>query len=320
MSASRYQRIAAQASALGCRHFRDVPLSAHTTWRIGGPADLMLVPPDVGQLAPLLALLSREELPVLVIGAGSNLLFSDAGVRGVVIKIESNLSRISIEGNRVTAEAGAWIPRLARNSAAAGLTGLEHAIGIPGTLGGLLVMNGGSRRENIGSRIVAVDALTMQGEAVRLSREECRFGYRTSLFQKGGLVVVRGELELEAGARRTIRRDMLSILRERRAKFPLKEPSCGSVFLSDQALFPQAGPPGKLIEDAGLKGVSLGDAQVSTRHANFIVNRGRATSREVASLICLVREKVAAASGVALNCEVRYVDEQCRLTAVPRGE
>jgi UDP-N-acetylmuramate dehydrogenase len=285
----------------------DVSLANHNSWQIGGPADLLVEPDGAGQVATVVRLVHEHQIPLVVIGQGTNLLFDDAGLRGVVLKLGENFSAITIAGNRITAESGAWVPGLAHKAMRAGLAGLEHAIGIPGTIGGLVLMNGGSQRKGIGENVCRVKAVTREGETIELSRKECAFSYRSSALQGMGAVVVEVELECERCDPRRIRGMMLADLRERRTKFPRKEPNCGSVFLSTGAMHQSVGPPGKIIEEAGLKGKRIGKAEVSCQHANFIVNRGGASSAEVLALIDYIRRTVKARIDFDLDCEVRYV-------------
>jgi UDP-N-acetylmuramate dehydrogenase len=205
------------------------------------------------------------------------------------------------------AEAGAWVPGVARKAMQAGLAGLEHTIGIPGTLGGLVLMNGGSQRRGIGENVRRVWIVDSEGREAELSRKECDFSYRHSALQGTGAVVVKVELECASETPQRIRRVMLDDLRERRRKFPRKEPNCGSVFLSTAEMHASVGPPGKIIEEAGLKGLSIGKAEVSHQHANFIVNRDGATSKDVLELIAHIRQVVLEKAGFELCCEVRYV-------------
>jgi UDP-N-acetylmuramate dehydrogenase len=258
----------------------DAPLADHNSWQIGGPADLLIEPETIAQVARVVSFARRHEIPLMVIGQGTNLLFDDSGLRGIVLKLGERFSRVEISGNKIVAEAGAWVPGLARKAMLAGLSGLEHTIGIPGTLGGLVLMN---------------------------NHDECAFSYRRSALQGSGAVVVKAELECEKQEPQCIRRLMLEDLRERRRKFPRKQPNCGSVFLSTSEMHASVGPPGKVIEDAGLKGVRIGKAEVSHQHANFIVNLGGATSEDVLSLIAHIRKVVHERIGFELSCEVRYV-------------
>ena len=289
------------------------PLSRHSSWRIGGPADLMVEPSRADQIARVIKFVDRAGIPLVVIGGGTNLLFSDEGVRGVVLKIGRNLSRRAIQGRKLWAEAGAWVPAIVRAAGRAGLTGLEHAIGIPGTLGGLIAMNGGSRRMGIGDSVRRVWVVDRQGTERCLAQEECRFGYRTSALPPSGWVAVAAEMEFVLDDPRRIRREMLAILRERRGKFPLKEPTCGSVFLSEPEQYRSVGPPGKVIEQCGLKGLRVGDAMVAHQHANFILNLGQARTGDVLELIRSIRTIVLESTGSLLMCEVRYLTPDGRI-------
>ena len=283
-------------------------LASHNSWKIGGPADVLVEPTMVEQVSRIVSFSRTESIPLVVIGQGTNLLFDDAGVRGIVMKIGKQLSRIDISGQAIVAQGGVWVPQLARKSMAAGLSGLEHCIGIPGTLGGLVVMNGGSQRHGIGENVVSVTIVDREGRQQKLSRDECQFSYRRSTLQGLDCVVVDVELRCPVGDRGVIRREMLADLKNRRSKFPRKQPNCGSVFLSTTEMHATVGPPGKIIEDAGLKGLRVGNAEISQQHANFIVNLGGASSVDVLTLIKQVRQKVQNQIGFDLDCEVRYVD------------
>jgi len=296
----------------------DAPLVAHSSWQIGGPADLLVEPARIEQVATVIRFARRHDLPLVVVGQGTNLLFDDEGLRGVVLKIGANLSRIEINAGCILADGGTWVPELARRAMKAGLVGLEHIIGIPGTLGGLVMMNGGSHRKGIGESVCRVWIVDLEGRQRVLSRDECRFAYRQSALQGTGAVVVRAELECAVGDPRQIRREMLADLRERRGKFPRKIPNCGSVFLSTAAMHATVGPPGKIIEEAGLKGVRVGRAEVSPQHANFIVNLGGATSKDVLTLIAHIRETVRQKIGFDLSCEVRYVSPTGKIIPADR--
>jgi UDP-N-acetylmuramate dehydrogenase len=296
------------------------PLARHCSWQIGGPADALVQPRSADQAARVIGFARRHALPLLVIGQGTNLLFDDAGLRGIVLKLGTGMSQFEIHGNRIVAEAGVWVPGLARQAARAGLAGLEHIIGIPGTLGGLVLMNGGSHRRGIGDNVRRVWVVDRDGNPVLLTGEDCRFSYRHSALQETGAVVVKVELECPVGDPRRIRREMLADLRERRRKFPRKEPNCGSVFLSTAEMHATVGPPGKVIEEAGLKGVRIGNAEVSRRHANFIINRGGATCADVLALIAHIRATVQKKIGFDLRCEVRYVSPGGMIMPADRAE
>ncbi len=285
---------------------RNQLLREYSRWRIGGPADLLVEPHCIEHIQAVLECTRNSDIPLVIIGDGCNLLFSDEGIRGVVMKIGRRLSRVSVHGSRVRAEAGAWIPGLARLIGAAGLVGVEHTVGIPSTLGGLIVMNGGSQRRGIGEVVDCVDVVERDGRRHRVSKEQCDFRRRASVFQGTGAIILGAELVFERGDPSTIRRTMLDILRSRRLKFPLKLPNCGSVFVSGGEMYERFGPPGAVIEQAGLKGLRIGDAQISERHANYIVNIGKAKALEVLKLIHMIREATHERTGVWMDCEVRY--------------
>ncbi|PIE54827.1 MAG: UDP-N-acetylenolpyruvoylglucosamine reductase [Dethiosulfovibrio peptidovorans] len=282
------------------------PLKKHCTWKIGGPADMYLRPTSVQEVARATAFLDEAQVPWMVVGQGSNLLFDDLGFRGAVLEMRSGLSGIEFDGDRVTVGAGTWMPCLARATACAGLSGLEHAVGIPGAVGGVVVMNGGSLRHSLGD-VVEWVRFVRGGDVFQIPRDECGFGYRRSVFQNGRDIVVAAGLRLTCRDRREVRREMLDDLRVRRGKFPLKYPNCGSVFSNDPVIHSKWGPPGKVVESCGLKGLRLGNAMVSHKHANFILNLGGATSSDVIGLVQAIRRVVAQVTGDFIPCEVRYV-------------
>jgi len=285
-------------------------LAHHSTWRIGGPADLLVEPQSIPQLCRLIEWLHVHDLPHVVIGKGSNLLFPDEGVRAIVIKIDRGLRQIQREGNQLLVEAGISVPRLAHHIGSLGLSGLEHTIGIPGTLGGLIAMNGGSLRHSISEAIEWVEYIDEQGQLMSRLPDQCAFAYRRSWFQDHFGIVVRACLSLTPGDRHAIKRNMLATLRQRRANFPLQYPNCGSVFKGSAVMFDRVGPPGKVIETLGLKGTQIGGAVVSQQHANFIINLGTARAGHVLQLITLIRDQVRRQFDLALACEVKYVSEQ----------
>ncbi|MEJ2518740.1 MAG: UDP-N-acetylmuramate dehydrogenase [Desulfuromonadales bacterium] len=297
----------------------DEPLSDHNSWQIGGPVDLLIEPGSAEQVAAVVRFVNQFRIPLVVIGQGTNLLFDDAGLRGVVLKLGENFSAISIEGNRIIAESGAWVPGLARRAMRAGLSGLEHIIGIPGTIGGLVLMNGGSHRQGIGENVRRVEVVNSDGTIAWLDQADCCFAYRSSALQGTGAVVVGVELCCLPEKVAKIRQQMLLDLRERRRKFPRKLPNCGSVFLSTATMHATVGPPGRIIEEAGLKGTRIGQAEVSRQHANFIVNRGGATSSEILALIRHIRDEVKSQIGFDLQCEVRYVSPEGRVLPAHRA-
>lgn len=292
------------------RVYDDQLLKNHCTWCIGGPADVIAEPETADQLCLLRKFIYDNEINSIVIGQGSNLLFDDRGFRGIVIKIGRFLSNFCIEDKIIRAETGVAVPRLARVVGLSGLTGIEHIIGIPGTLGGLVAMNGGSRRKSVGEVINFVEAVDCCGDIRKINKDQCGFSYRKSVFQESDLIMVRIEIELEYDDPAVIRNRLLKNLRERRQKFPRREPNCGSVFLSTKDLYEQVGSPGKVIEDACLKGLSIGGAQVSNKHANFIINTGTATAADVKELIEKIKKIVYNKTGQQLQCEVKYIYEK----------
>jgi UDP-N-acetylmuramate dehydrogenase len=286
----------------------DVDLRRYTSWRAGGRADLMIAPRSTEELPRLLTYFFDRGIRWAVVGGGSNLFFDDAGVRIPLLHIGQTLSAIEIEGDLVHAEAGAWAPLVALKAMRAGLAGIEHSIGIPGTFGGLVLMNGGSQRQGVGDAVSEVEVVQADGRRRWLTRKECGFAYRRSRLQNETLVVLGATLKLEPGERRHMRRRMLDIMASRRRRFPRDLPKCGSVFVSDPALYASFGPPGAVIEASGLKGARRGDAIVSPRHANFIVNLGNARAADILALIQRVRQAVATRTGHSMRCEVRFMN------------
>jgi len=286
---------------------RDAPLSKQCTWHIGGTADLLVEPENTEQVSDAIVFLVRSQVPYVVIGNGSNLLFDDLGLRGVIVKIARSLSYVCVDGVNVSGGAGVPVCRLARKVGELGLTGIEHVVGIPGTFGGLVAMNGGSQRQSIGDMVVDVTVVKRNGQLAKVPSKDCDFRYRSSFFQESKDIIVEVSIKLQRGDVDDIRRRMLEILRSRRNKFPRREPNCGSVFLSDPEMYKEIGPPGKVIEEAGCKGWSIGDAQVSRKHANFIINCGNARSQDVIRLIGKLRREIYQRVGIWLRCELKYV-------------
>jgi len=260
------------------------------------------------QLIDIRKILSNEEIPCLIIGNTTNLLFTDEDINAVVIHIGSLFSDVKIDGDKITAQAGLWVPRLARRAMQAGLTGLEHTCGIPGTLGGLVVMNGGSQRKGIGESITYVKTIDKEGNDKLYNAEECEFCYRGSIFQRLDETIVEVGLELiRAKNKNAVRAEMLKILRARNKKFPRKLPNCGSVFVSNPLMYEKFGSPGRIIEECGLKGLICGGAQISPVHSNFIVNNGGATTRDILSLVDKIKVIVFERTGHLMEVEARYV-------------
>ncbi|WP_337878941.1 UDP-N-acetylmuramate dehydrogenase [Rheinheimera sp.] len=285
----------------------DADLKLLSRWRIGGKCKWLIQPTSIEQVSAIVTFLNKNKVPYIVIGDGSNLLFDSKGLDAVVIKIGRNLSKYSVTGNRVVSEAGVWVPKLARNIARSDLGGIQHTIGIPGTLGGLTCMNGGSQRRGIGDNIIYVTAVMSDGKVVQFNNEECLFDYRESVFQRNGAIIVEVVMEFPSYRYSDSRKEMIDIMRSRRTRFPLKLPNCGSVFVSNPKMYEVIGPPGKAIETCGLKGLSLGGAKISEAHANFIVNVNNATSDDVLGLISLAKETVFKSTNFNMETEVRFV-------------
>lgn len=295
---------------------QNVPLSQLSYWAVGGTADLIIRPTSTSQIIELINFLYEKKIDYITVGRATNLLFSSKGVRCVCIQLLDNFSKIRIEENILEAASGAWAPRIALEAARLGLTGIEHIVGIPGTLGGLVTMNGGSLRQNIGDSIVQVTSLTPEGDILVRNAKECDFGYRQSVFKSSDEIILSASIRLTPAKRSEAFNRALDILKTRKKKFPLKLPNCGSVFISDPTVYEHLGPAGRMIEDCGLKGFRIGNAEVSQQHANFIVNHGSATSNDILSLIYYVRNKVAQRSGISLRTEPLYVQENGTITSI----
>lgn len=280
------------------------PMASHTTFRIGGPADYFVMPETIEELETLINLCKEENVPYFILGNGSNLLVGDKGFRGVVIQLYKNFDGIQIEGTKVTAKAGAMLIRVAKEAGKAGLTGLEFASGIPGTIGGAMVMNAGAYGGEMKDVVTAVTVLTKRGEVQTLTGEEMNFRYRGSVVEDEGHIVLEAVMELKEGNLEEIqaRIDELSV--QRRTKQPIEYPSAGSTFKRPEGYF-----AGKLIQDAGLRGYQVGGAQVSEKHCGFVINAGAATAADVMQLMQDVSDKVYDQFGVTLEPEVKRIGE-----------
>lgn len=279
------------------------PMSRHTTFRTGGPADL-LVQPEAEQIAPILEVCRNEEIPWTVIGNGSNLLVGDGGIRGVVLEIGKQMSDVVIEGTVITAGAGAMLSSIASRAAAAELTGMEFASGIPGSLGGAVVMNAGAYGGEMKDILKKVTVLTPDGTVQTLSVKELELSYRHSIIPEKGYLVISAVLKLQAGNADEIQSIMDDLKEKRVSKQPLEYPSAGSTFKRPEGYF-----AGKLIQDAGLRGFRVGGAQVSEKHCGFIINRDQATSTDICQLMQQVSEIVYEKFGVRLEPEVKKIGE-----------
>ena len=278
----------------------DEPMKKHTTFRVGGPARALVEPGSAEDVKSVVEFCKSEQIPYYIVGNGSNLLVSDKGYDGVIIHLFKNMSAMRIEGNKVYVQAGALLSKVAVQAGRKGLTGMEFASGIPGTLGGALVMNAGAYGGEM--KDVVREALVMRkdGKLLRLKREELELGYRTSVIAREGYVVLSVLLELRKGDPEEIETRMQELRTARTEKQPLEYPSAGSTFKRPEGYF-----AGKLIMDAGLRGYRLGGAQVSEKHCGFVINTGDATAKDVMNLIRHVQSEVSRQFGVELEMEVK---------------
>lgn len=280
---------------------RDEPMSAHTTFRIGGPAQYYVMPASADEVAAVVQTCKSEGVPFRILGHGSNVLVADAGLSGVVVQIGNNLAAVELgEGGTVFAQAGASNSKVAAEAQAAGLAGFEFAAGIPGTIGGAAVMNAGAYDGEFRQVCTQVTCLNPDGSIAKLAPEQAKWGYRTSAIMKSGAIVLDATLQLRADDPQDIRDRMADLARRRRDKQPLDLPSAGSTFKRPPGHF-----AGKLIQDAGMQGYSVGGAQVSRKHAGFVVNTGGATAADVLQVIRDVQAKVLSEFDVQLEPEVR---------------
>ena len=283
---------------------KDEPMSRHTTFRTGGPASLFLSPGNEEELEKVAEIVRKLGLPSFIIGNGSNLLVSDSGFDGVVISLE-RLNNISLVGDtEILAEAGALNSAIASFARDNSLTGFEFAAGIPGTIGGAMIMNAGAYGGEMKLITKEVKVISPSGEIMTLSADTMEFGYRTSAIKGRGYIVISALLALTKGSAKEISETMKELALKRKEKQPLEYPSAGSTFKRPEGYF-----AGKLIEDAGLRGFSVGGAQVSEKHCGFVVNKGDATSSDIYELIKEVKSRVYASSGVTLEPEVVMVGE-----------
>lgn len=280
------------------------PMKKHTTFRIGGAADYYLCPHTPEEIREIIQVCREEQIPWFVIGNGSNLLVSDSGYRGAVIQIYRNFSRVVCEETVIRAQAGALLSQIAAQAQKSSLTGFEFAAGIPGTLGGAVTMNAGAYGGEMKDVLKSATVLTGDGQIRRLSAEELKLGYRTSIIKSGEYTVLEAEIGLERGDEEKIRSRMEELREQRKTKQPLEYPSAGSTFKRPEGYF-----AGKLIMDAGLRGFCVGGAQVSEKHCGFVINTGDATAADVVGLIREIQRCVEEQFGVKLEPEVRFLGE-----------
>lgn len=289
---------------LGCQALCQEPLSRHTTFRIGGPADYYVMPNSVEQLKQVIALCQEQELPFQVIGNGSNILCADDGFEGVIIDVVRGLNQCEVDpaAGTITAQAGVLLSALARRAQQAGLTGLEFAGGIPGSVGGALMMNAGAYGGEMKQVVQWARVLTREGQERVVSVEELDLAYRHSAIRANGWIVLEACFTLQQGDATQIRTVMDDLAARRREKQPLEFPSAGSTFKRPAGYF-----AAQLIDEAGLKGFAVGGAQVSEKHAGFVINRGGATAADVMALCERVKEKIFQRVGVEMEMEVERI-------------
>jgi UDP-N-acetylmuramate dehydrogenase len=281
----------------------DSAMRRFTSMRVGGPADALIFPMDVNELRRIVLYAKKRRIPLFIMGKGTNLVVRDRGFRGWVVSLTQGMKRIRREGDVVEAEAGASLQRLVRYSVQRGLTGLEAFFGIPGTVGGGLAMNAGAWGVEMKDVVRSVSFFTEKGETVEVSGTGLRFFYRR-LESPASSIILKGRFQLKRGEKEEIRQRMNSYLEMRQKKHPLDYPSAGSIFKN-----PQEGPAGRWIEEAGMKGFRVGQAMVSDLHANFIINLGKATARDVINLMEQVERKVYEEKGISLEREVKVIGE-----------
>lgn len=277
-------------------------MSNHTTFRIGGPADLFAVPDTVEKAAAIVRICRENQYPFYVLGNGSNLLVSDEGYRGLILQLYRNLSEITVKGEEITVQAGAMLSVIAKKALAHSLTGFEFASGIPGTIGGAAVMNAGAYGGEMKDVLVEVTVLTRENEIKVIPARELQLGYRFSVIPQNGWIMLGAKLRLQKGEEEQIRARMEELKEQRVTKQPLEYPSAGSTFKRPEGYF-----AGKLIMDAGLRGYTVGGAQVAEKHCGFVVNRGGATASDVLQLMTDVSKKVKDQFGVVLEPEVKML-------------
>lgn len=276
------------------------PMRAHTTFKIGGEADIFIIPASPAALIYAVKKCNELEIPYFILGNGSNLLVSDGGIEGAVISL-SGINGISSDGEKITCGAGAMLSSVCLKALSLSLTGLEFAYGIPGTAGGALYMNAGAYGGQMADVIESAECLTATGEIKTLKKENMQLGYRSSVFKNGGLIIISLTFALKKGDKAEIKAEMDELLNRRKQKQPLEYPSAGSTFKRPEGYF-----AGALIEKNGLKGLTVGGAQVSEKHAGFVINRGGATAADVKALIGKIQKKVFENDGVMLEPEVIF--------------
>lgn len=282
----------------------DEPMKKHISFKVGGPADILVRPRTEEQLREVMDLIKEENIPYLIIGNGSNLLIKDGGIRGVVIELSDNFNKFQIEGNKMTVQSGVLLSIVGRAALNEELKGFEFAAGIPGTLGGALTMNAGAYGGEMKDIVKTVRVMDLKGEIIELTNEQMEFEYRKSIVSRKEYIVLSAEIELEKGNYDEIKAVMVDFTQRRVTKQPLSLPSAGSTFKRPVGHF-----AGKLIEDSGLRGITLRGAQISDKHCGFVVNLGDAKAKDILDLMYVVKSTVYAKFGVMLEEEVKILGE-----------
>ena len=285
------------------RVFFDAPMRQFTSIKVGGPVDSLLFPKDGAELSKVVRYARRKEIPILILGKGTNLIVRDKGIRGWVINLTQGMRKVQLDGDVVEAEAGLSLQRLVQFSIQKSLTGLEPFFGIPGTVGGGLAMNAGAWGVELKDILLSITLMNEDGGVVERSRQKLKFSYRR-LAIPPSWIILKGRFQLKKGRKEEILERVKSYSEMRKRTQPLDYPSAGSIFKN-----PAEGPAGKWIEETGLKGFRMGQAMVSDCHANFIINLGKATAQEVINLIEWVERKIYEEKGISLEREVRVVGE-----------
>lgn len=283
----------------------DEMMNKHTTFKVGGPADLYVIPRSEEELVYAIEVCKSENVPYYVIGNGSNLLVTDKGFRGVIIEVYRQMSDITVEGNCITAYAGALLSKIANTALEHGLTGLEFAHGIPGALGGAVTMNAGAYDGEMKQVLESATVIDDKGQVRTLSSDELELEYRKSIISRLGYTVIKATMRLEDGDKEAISAKMKDLMQRRRDKQPLEYPSAGSTFKRPVGHF-----AGKLIMDAGLRGYQLGGAQVSEKHCGFVINKDHATCQDILDLIHYIQEEVKSKFDVQIEPEVKMIGER----------
>ncbi len=288
------------SSKYGCKFLIDEPLKEHTSFKIGGPCDIMIFPNSIDSLRELISEADRY----MILGNGSNVLFSDNGYRGAIFVLGADMSDITTDGEYITACAGSSLVRVCKTALDNSLTGLEFAYGIPGSVGGAVFMNAGAYGGEMKDVVAEVTCLNSSGEIITYDSNSLDFGYRCSRFTLSGEIIVSAKFRLLAGDKSSIKSRMDELIARRKSRQPLEYPSAGSTFKRPEGTY-----AGLVIEESGLKGYEIGGAKVSDKHANFVINTGNATAEDVMNLISHIKKTVSEKTGYELECEVKLIEE-----------